>query len=537
MKKKFSLCRRHSFFLMILLSVILNGCNQKSDPVVPTLSTVDAGSISSTSATMGGNITDDGGSQITARGVCWNTSSGPTTANNKTSDGTGTGSFSSALSGLNPGVTYYAKAYAVNEAGTGYGNEISFKTNSNLATLTTNAVSALTTSSASTGGNITSDGGGAVTARGVCWSTSQNPTTSNSKTTDGSGTGSFTSSITGLTAATTYYIRAYATNSAGTSYGNQLTFVTTQSLSMAVVTTSVVTNITTTAATLGGNVTSDGNANVTERGTVVSASPNPTTAGNKFPNGTGTGSFSSNITGFTPNTTYYVRAYAINSQGTSYGIELSFKTLGGSSGITFNANLTYGTLTDIEGNVYKTIPIGTQTWMAENLKTTKYKDGTAIPLVTDNDAWCNLSTPAYSWYNNAISNKDTYGALYNWYTINTGKLCPTGYHVPSHTEWSTLTTYLGGEDVSGTKLKEVGTAHWSTSATSATNSTGFTAVGGGSRASYTGTFYGLGMYGKWWSSTAIYSSSAWMRDMGNYSDVLTDNVPVQNGYSVRCIKD
>lgn len=508
---------------------MMNGCTKKADPVVPTLSTVDAASISSTSATSGGNITSDGGSQVTARGVCWNTSSGPTTANNKTSDGTGSGSFSSSLTGLNPGVTYYVKAYAINDVGTGYGNEISFKTATNLATLTTTAITAITTSAASSGGNITADGGGAVTARGVCWGTSQNPTTSNSKTTDGSGTGSFTSAISGLSAATTYYVRAYATNSAGTAYGNQLTFATNQNMSLATVTTSTVTNITTTAATLGGNVTSDGNAAVTERGTVVSASPNPTTSGNKFPNGTGTGSFSSNITGFTPNTTYYVRAYAINSQGTAYGNEVSFKT----------SSTSGSTVTDIDGNVYNTVTIGTQVWMLENLKTTRYRNGESIPNVTGGAPWMALTTGAYCLYDNLSSSKATYGALYNWYAVNDSRnIAPTGWHVPSDTEWQTLATYLGGVLVAGGKMKEVGTSHWTYESLNTTNSSGFTALPGGYIHTLDGKFYGLGESGMWWSRTAYDANYAWKFDINAYGAVLmTANVNKRNGYSVRCLKD
>src|SRR5674476_633708 len=112
------------------------------------------------------------------------------------------------------------------------------------------------------------------------------------------------------------------------------------------------------------------------------------------------------------------------------------------------------TVTDIEGNVYHTVKIGTQTWMVENLKTTKYKDGTAIPLVTDNKVWINLPTPAYCWYDNdATTYKNTYGALYNWYAVNTGKLAPTGWHIPTDAEWTTLQNYVGGELVAGDKMK------------------------------------------------------------------------------------
>src|SRR5450759_4787246 len=115
------------------------------------------------------------------------------------------------------------------------------------------------------------------------------------------------------------------------------------------------------------------------------------------------------------------------------------------------------TVKDIDGNVYKTVTIGKQVWMVENLKTTKYNDGITIPLVIDNTAWTDLITPKYSWFNNDIANKEVYGALYNWYTVNTNKLCPKGWHIPTDEEWTTLTTYLGGEGVAGGKLKETGT--------------------------------------------------------------------------------
>ena len=196
--------------------------------VIPTVTTTTVSSITSTGATSGGNVTSDGGDSITAKGVCWSTSSNPTTGDNHTNDGTGTGSFTSSITGLSPGTTYHVRAYATNSAGTSYGNDESFTTSITTPTVTTTAASSLTLTSASSGGNVTSDGGGSVTAKGVCWSTST-PTVSDSKTTDGDGTGSFTSSITGLSPGTTYHVRAYATNIAGTAYGNDVTFTTSYS--------------------------------------------------------------------------------------------------------------------------------------------------------------------------------------------------------------------------------------------------------------------------------------------------------------------
>jgi uncharacterized protein (TIGR02145 family) len=201
---------------------------------------------------------------------------------------------------------------------------------------------------------------------------------------------------------------------------------------------------------------------------------------------------------------------------------------------------------DIDGNVYKTIIIGTQTWMAENLKTTKYNDGTAIPLVTDGVAWTALTTPGYCWYNNdAGSYKDIYGALYNWYTVNTRKLCPIGWHVPSDAEWTTLTNYMG-DNVVGGKLKETGTIHWQSPNKGATNESGFTALPGAFFSSL-GIFFDLGIEGGWHSSTENYHVLPDNRGAGYQLDtwlVYSDGVNIvpvvpgkKEGFSVRCVKD
>ena len=200
-----------------------------------------------------------------------------------------------------------------------------------LATVTTNNVTSITANSAVCGGNVSSDGGNTITARGICWSTSQKPTTEDNATYSGTGIGSFTANITGLEEGTTYYVRAYAVNSQGTAYGTQKTFTTTttgsgSSEELPTVTTNGVTSVTENSAVCGGNVTSDGNATVTVRGVCWSTSQNPTTNDNTTYNGSDTGSFTSNISGLTAGTTYYVRAYAVNSQGTAYGMQKTFTT-------------------------------------------------------------------------------------------------------------------------------------------------------------------------------------------------------------------
>jgi uncharacterized protein (TIGR02145 family) len=193
--------------------------------------------------------------------------------------------------------------------------------------------------------------------------------------------------------------------------------------------------------------------------------------------------------------------------------------------------------TDTDGNVYQIITIGTQVWMAENLKTTRYNNGTSIPLVSDSALWMSLSEPGFCWYHNEpAAYKNTYGALYNWYAVNTGKLAPMGWHVPTNSDWTTLSTYLGGPSLAGGKLKETGTANWNSPNTGATNSTGFTALPGGARQP-TGAFKSAGVYGGWWASAA--DTSFFEMDYNDavvtqYSGTLVSHL---FGLSVRCIRD
>ena len=228
---------------------------------------------------------------------------------------------------------------------------------------------------------------------------------------------------------------------------------------------------------------------------------------------------------------------------TQYAFAMSAVFTGGESGLssiqtaTPHAVIITGTVTDIDGNVYHSVTIGTQVWMVENLKTTKLNDGTAIPIVTDGTIWDALTTPGCCWYNNdSASNKNTYGALYNWYAVNTGILAPTGWHVPTDSEWSILTTYLGGENVAGGALKESGTTHWISPNSGATNITGFTALPGGSHLGK-GGFYSIGNYGQWWTATENTSNADIRRLYYNNASSVSSYDARSNGQSVRLIKD
>jgi uncharacterized protein (TIGR02145 family)/uncharacterized repeat protein (TIGR02543 family) len=195
-------------------------------------------------------------------------------------------------------------------------------------------------------------------------------------------------------------------------------------------------------------------------------------------------------------------------------------------------------ITDIDGNIYTEVKIGTQIWMVENLKTTRYYDGSLIPLKADSAAWVNLSTPGYCWYNNdSTTYKSDYGALYNWYTVNTGKLAPAGWHVATDAEWTTLVTYLGGVDIAGNKLKEAGLIHWATPNNGSTNTSGFFALPGGARSDY-GSYFMIGSGGNWWLPIEYSAKIAFGVFMGeDYSGVDRQPSDKRYGFSIRCIKD
>ncbi len=251
-----------------------------------------------------------------------------------------------------------------------------------------------------------------------------------------------------------------------------------------------------------------------------------------------TGEFTVDLTGLKHNQTIYLKAWATNVIGTGYGQVVIYSHQ--ESGITFNPDLQYDNLVDIDGNQYRTIQIGSQHWMAENLKTTRYNDGTPIPHIVDNKDWAQLDTPAYSWYlHNEAGYKNTYGALYNWWVVSTGKLCPLGWHVPDSSEFDMLINQLGGEVIAGSKLKEVGSNHWLLS-NNATNESGFTALPGGYRAN-SGRFDYNGFIGYLWSVTPDLVYTTRSRFMILYSTVIVCTTEYsttrQAGLSVRCISD
>jgi len=397
---------------------------------------------------------------------------------------------------------------------------------SEVPTLTTVPITNVTETALTSGGVITSDGGSNITSKGVCWSTRPNPTilVKDSITINGSGSEVFASAVKGLRPVTTYYIRAYATNTAGTGYGNELT---SNYSVVPILTTAVVTAVSDSVATCGGTIQNNGGKEVISRGVCWSTTKNPTLKNVYTIDGKGDGFFISTLQNLLPDVTYYLRAYATNAIGTGYGAERSFM-------------VSKILIKDVDGNLYHVINIGSQAWLAENLQTTRLMDSTAIALVVDNSQWSSakLVTSAYCWYgNNEQDNRYLYGALYNWYAVGSGKLCPKGWKVPTDADWTVLSDYLGGSTLAGGKLKESSTNFWKKPNTGATNDYYFSAMPGGWR-SPTGLYDNIGSFGYWWSSTTPQVNVANYRHIYYGNTSMTKGVVDQSyGLSVRCIKN
>ena len=278
------------------------------------------------------------------------------------------------------------------------------------------------------------------------------------------------------------------------------------------------TDISNTAATLNGAVTAN-NLNTTvsfEYGLTISYGQISDVIENPITGSTST-NVSMKVSGLASGETYHFRAKATSSAGTVFGEDKVLIT----------------TIVDNENNNYNSVKIGTQTWMVENLRSAKFNDGSDIPLVTNNTQWRNLTSSGYCWYNNDSANKNTFGAIYNWYTVGTGNLCPAGWHVPTVTEWKTLITFLGGFDLAGGKLKEIGNVHWAVT-NAASNESGFTAMGGGMRSVF-GDFNDILLLGHWWGAQ---DQTVDCFEIINYAqNIYTNNYGKPTGLSVRCIRD
>ncbi len=511
----------HTIVLLTLI-IIVFGCKKEE---VPTLTTTAISNITATTAASGGNITSEGTSTVVSRGVCWSTSTTPTIADKRTTDGAGAGSFTSNITGLDGGVIYYVRAYATNSAGTGYGMAMSFTSLGQSPVPTISDATNITTTTAKFNGTVNANylsttvtfEYGITTSYGNTVTATQSPLTGNTNTI-------VSADISGLNAGTTYHCRIKAVNSLGTTFSNDITFLTLGQIPT--VTTLAATNITTVGARLNGTANANYLSTIItfEYGTTTNYG-NSMTAGQSPLTGSTISNVSATISGLTSGITYHYRIKAVNSLGTSYGNDWTF-TLS-----------SYGRVTDVDGNTYDTVAIGNQVWMKQNLKTRKFSNGDVIATTTPATLDIGLETsPKYQWaYDGNESNADIYGRLYTWYAVTDMRnICPTGWHVPNDAEWTTLRNYLGGESIAGGKLKETGTSHWNSTSSSVTNESGFTALGAGNRHGDADTFMNLNRNTFFWSST---ETKGWELYTGSGISFSNSFYPLRSGFSVRCLRD
>jgi uncharacterized protein (TIGR02145 family) len=620
---------------------------------LPTITTNTPTSIGIDSVVIGGDILNDGGSSIVLRGVCYSTTPNPNMGNPRTEEGSGIGSFTSTLRNLSPSTTYYARSYAKNSQGVVvYGNEVSFSTGtpvpgvrcpgtpsvtdidgnvyntvqignqcwmqSNLQSSRYRNGDPIPTGLSYTDWASTTSGSYAthyisgqidsiekkynyfavVDSRGLCptgwhvstdseWNTlvkflDINADTisfpSNQSTSAGGMLkntlmwnicpSNVANNISGFSAVTTGRIhsmggyshscRSHHWTSSNFDQTNAIyrymeyysaeiyrfPISTNSGLSVRclkdivpTVSTSSVSNVTNTSAAAGGDVVIDGGAPVMARGVAFGTSSSPTTSGTITNDGSGIGTFTSNLTGLTSSTSYYVRAYATNSNGTAYGNEVTFTTLP----LLGNSCPGTPTVTDIDGNIYNTVQTGSQCWMQSNLKVSKYRNGDSIPTGLSNSAWQNATSGANSIYDNDTVNDGLYGKLYNHYAVmDTRGLCPTGWHIPTDGEWWTFTFYNTNGSFGAGSLKSTATqptpGGWNSPNLDATNSSGFTALPGGIRRT-SGGFDDVGYGGYWWSSS-FFGSVPYVRAIYHFSEYFNQHTRHRTeGISVRCLRD
>ncbi|MBP5497565.1 MAG: fibrobacter succinogenes major paralogous domain-containing protein [Bacteroidales bacterium] len=524
----------------------------------PTVMTTGVSDVSYHTATLNGSVIYIGGAPVAARGFCYDTVLHPTVESSMVSCGSGGGVFSANLLNLPSSTTYYVRAYATNMWGTNYGEEKTFTTLTEYApSLEISAATDIDFTAFTCSGDVTDSGTYSVTARGFCYATTPDPVMTGEHVHLGNGTGVFSTTLTGLEPETTYYVRAYAVNAVGVSYSSNMT-ATTLTPTVPTVTTDSVSSYNECFAT----VTSDGGAPVTQRGFCYDTLPNPTTESNVVFVGDGVGEFEATLSGLPIGKLYFVKAFATNAKGTTYGNQFDFY-----------AGCDSKTVTDYDGNVYNTVLIGTQCWMKENLRTTHYADGWPLE-----HGLSQSSTDAYYYYsnNNVVNNAETYGLLYNWKAVMRDSessneipsgvqgVCPTGWHVPSYAEWTKLTNYVSSQSRyvcgSNTGIAKALAATWGWAAAlnsdgcaprhnqSATNNaTGFSAVAAGCYPSNSG--YGavnpgcrtVGSSAKFSSSTSLPSwEGPMMFEMEyEYDSFIGRSYPnnLYFGYSVRCLRD
>lgn len=591
--------------ILFLVILFLHGCDR--DEREMQVLTGEVTELALNSAKIKGKVIDVGAG-ATQYGHCYSTSPGPDIEDAKTELGTPSpGDFTSVVGSLDPDTKYYVRGYISRGRTIVYGSEINFTTPSAaLPVVTTSEATEISKDGAVCGGNVTDQGGTPVTGRGIFWSTGPIASVEEallvSRKDIGSGSGTFSSPVSGLTAGTTYYARAFATNGGGMSLGNEITF---RTLEPPAPVTTAATEITTLSAKLNGQVNTFGFVTLVyfeygltqTYGSTIDAVESPVSA-------SGSVSVSATPAGLAPNTSYHYRVVASNTQGEVYGNDISFTTVAES-------------VSDIDGNVYQTVTIGNQVWLAQNLRVRRYQNGdfvgTITPYITDlsgevapkyqfsyKDALLEFSAPIQLIINSGgggytfqqlvdmgglsqinantlisytamvgidggsvktvqqISDEcsamadsyeiNPYGLYYTWYAATDNrKLCPAGWRIPTDSEVKNLEIYLGMSPaevdltgyrgtVEGDQLKEAGTAHW-INPNSGTNSTGFTAVPSGIRY-YDGSYASFRDAIYWWTESEKDGELVWTRGLTSGSgEMVRYAVGKKNAYSVRCIID
>ena len=521
--------------LLLCTSLILITSCKKEDapPTIPTVTTNQATDVSYNSAKCSGLITSDGNAQITDCGLCISDQAEPKIENSTVIkiENTQTNILSSTINNLKPSTTYFIRAFASNKIGTGYGEQITFKTLDLKSPVIKSVLATnITKSSASINVELQDDGGTPIKESGICWGTDPNLTNDDNKTSSSFSQNKITESLANLKCNTTYYVKAYAKNDIGITYSNITSFKT----SPGEPSFSKIELIDKTETTLTVKVTlnNDGGAKISETGIYSSSKPLPSipisdnyTGYRIAENFDGT-SFTIKLEYLGPNITWYIKGYAKNSIGTGYSTELIATT---------DPYFREGAgVTDIDGNHYNTIIIRDQEWMKENLKTTRLNDGTM----------------AYArWYNDDETKyKNEYGGLYNYHTVKTDKVCPIGWKIPSDKDYQQLIDlatqdyYYNSENTAYYNLREKGTNHWDNDSDKVTDKFGFSAIAGG--INWNGTSFERNTHEGWYwtSATNIYNERTYRKAFTLKKDPLgeayiyffmNDDALI----SIRCIKE
>lgn len=529
----------------IFLLFSLAGCDDDPDGLgdkeLPVVQTTAISELTDSSVTTGGVIVSDGGLVIASKGVCWSTTENPTINDNKTSDGAGKDPFVSRPTGLMPNTTYFLRAYAVNAAGTAYGETIEFTTlqEAVLPEVETRPATDITYQTAILHGEMLHDGNREIVEKGFYYGLSANTQHTGTRlVVEGTEISNFETLISGINPTTVYYYRAFARNSAGEALGREMSF---QTPGLPVVHTLAASSITNKSAVTSGEVIHSGGESIEERGIIWgTARDHLHETGTKVISQGHMGVFNIVLESLNEYTRYYFMAFATNSQGTSYGEILSF--------------LTGGSVTDIDGNEYYSIMIGGMEWFSRNLVVTKYRNGDPIITNLSNAEWDNLSTGAYSIYSHTgfdatgINTSDQmveyYGLLYNFFAVTDPRgLCPLGWHVPTKADWERLREIVGHHNAGG-KLKSLRTQpdaqpRYVYPNANATNQIDFSGLPAGRRTNH-GIYEDLGRTAYWWSRTTSSESPS----AGNFIRLSHENGFMifgiqnkKNGFSVRCIKN